>query len=212
MTEQDPESMTDDLQAFAARLEAQVNQLRRGNDPAALLAAAGAAADAIEGRVGGSWNAQERAALTAVKRLTFNAAADCWPGWSVDGPRVDERNLRLALQLSQRSARLVEALGLGGVQQGTAIWLSGAFQLALGAMAEAAAAFSAAREHYTAAGAPGLALLTEGYLAIVHRLAPLAAPDRVDDFERVCSKIAAGGFEDGPEWIEQLRTALKVFT
>jgi len=31
------------------------------------------------------------------------------------------------------------------------------------------------------------------------------------DVESVCARIAVGGFEDGSEWIEQLRTAAKVF-
>lgn len=210
------QAVTEDLPSLAARLESHVNGLRRDGDPASLLAAAGAAADAIEGRIGehrrGCWNDAERAALKAVKRFTYNAAADCWPGWSLDGPRVDEQNLLLALQMSQRSARLVEALELGHMQQGTASWLSGAFQLALGALAEASSLFSNAREHWTAADAPGLVLLAEGYLAIVQRLVPHATLGHADDFDRVCARLAAGGFKDGPEWIDQLRTALKVFT
>jgi hypothetical protein len=206
------EAMTEDLPSLAARLEYRVNELRRESDPATLLAAASSAADAIENRVSECWNDEGRAALTAVRRFTYNVAADCWPGWSLDGPRVDERDLLLALQMSQRSARLVEALGLGHVQRGTASWLTGAFHLALGALAEASSSFSNAREHYIAANTPGLVLLTEGYLAIVQRLAPHDKQDRAYDFDKVCSKIAAGGFEDGPEWIEQLRTALKVFT
>ena len=52
------------------------------------------------------------------------------------------------------------------------------------------------------AKAPGLALLTEGYQVIARG---------GEDLESVCARIVAGGFEDGAEWVEQLRTALKVF-
>jgi hypothetical protein len=93
-------------------------------------------------------------------------------------------------------------LELGSIQEGTGIWLVGAFELALGHSAAAAAAFTDAREHYLAGKAPGLVLLMEGYSAIVHGGAEL---------EAVCAKIAAGGFEDGAEFVGQLRTAWQVF-
>ena len=34
---------------------------------------------------------------------------------------------------------------------------------------------------------------------------------QVEELEQVCARIAADGIKDGAEWIEQLRTALKVF-
>jgi hypothetical protein len=61
-----------------------------------------------------------------------------------------------------------------------------------------------------AAEAPGLALLMEGYIAIVAQITghkTTGAPD----LKQIGARIAAGGFDDGAEWIEQLRTALKVF-
>jgi hypothetical protein len=109
--------------------------------------------------------------------------------------------------------RRVEKLSLGHLQQGTARWLSGAFELALGRLADASSAFSVARQHYLAAEAPGLVLLMEGYEAIAARMgAQPGSSVAKDDLEEIYARITAGGFEDGPEWIEQLRTALKVFT
>jgi hypothetical protein len=142
----------------------------------------------------------EREALIAVKRFTYNAAADCWPGWSVPTTAPDPRILAMGLNVARRSRGLVMRLGLGPIQEGTGTWLVGAFELALGRYAPARETFAHARESYIAAKAPGLALLTEGYLALVH-----------GDVEAVCARIAVGGFEDGPEWIEQLRTAAQVF-
>lgn len=193
-------------------LEKHVNEVRRAGSPAEIIAAANAAADAIGQRVGASLNEQERAALTAVKRFTFNAAADCWPGWSVTGPKADAGTLAAGLQLAERSAALVGLLGLGSIREGTSTWLTGAFQLALGRWMNASSSFARARQCYIAAEAPGLALLTEGYMAIVRRLAPDAGQPDVETLDQVCARIEAGGFEDGPFWIEQLRTASKVFT
>jgi hypothetical protein len=71
----------------------------------------------------------------------------------------------------------------------------------LGKRPQALSTFAAARDFFLVAKAPGLALLTEGYLVIARGGA---------DLETVCARITAGGFEDGAEWVEQLRTAMKV--
>ena len=210
-------SSTKLLPDLVSELEKHINEVRRTSSPAAILAAANAAADAIGQRVGVCSNDAERAALTAVKRFTFNAAADCWPGWSIKGPAVDASSLLAALQLSQRSAALVESLALGSLQQGTATWLSGAFELALRRLSDASSSFARARQYYITAAAPGLALLMDGYLTIVQRLAADASQADAsqadaENFEQVCARIGAGALEDGPAWIEQLRTALQVFT
>jgi len=68
-----------------------------------------------------------------------------------------------------------------------------------------------ARQHYIAGKAPGLVLLMEGYIAIVRQIAGHQVAADGEDLHQISARIAAGGFEDGAEWIEQLRTALKVF-
>src|SRR5579862_4984552 len=114
----DPTSAS--LPELAAKYATQVNELRRAGDLAALLASAKAAADEIERRAGEDWsNAAEREALTRVQRFTFNAAADCWPGWAESDRPADAGNLMDALALAQRSTKLVAKLGLGKLQDGT---------------------------------------------------------------------------------------------
>jgi hypothetical protein len=200
------------LSQMALRLEKHVTGMRRTGSPAEILDAANAAADAIESSIAKGTGEDDRVALTTVKRFTFNAAADCWPGWSITGPDLDEATLLGALRLAQRHAALVESLALGGIQRGTSTWLIGAFELALGRLTEASLSFERAREYYAQAPAPGLALLTEGYQAILERLSAKGSPADAQHFEEVLSRIAAGGFEDGTEWIEQLRCAYAVFS
>ena len=72
-------------------------------------------------------------------------------------------------------------------------------------------AYRVARRHYIAAKAPGLVLLMEGYIAIVRQITGDQIPADGEDLHQITARIAAGAFEDGAEWIEQLRTALKVF-
>ena len=207
MTDTAAESLRD---LVATSLE-RVKELRRAGDLAVLLAAANAAADEIEQRVGESLNDAERQALTAVRRFTFNAAADCWPGWSVPDKPPEKRNLPVALALAQRSAQLTKKLGLGSLQEGTGIWLCGAFALALGKHADASSAFGVARQHYIAAKAPGLVLLMEGYIAIVRQITGQEVPADGEDLHQITVRMAAGAFEDGADWVEQLRIAQKVF-
>jgi len=195
--------MTESLSDLVASWRARITELRQSGDLGALVSAAEVAADAIEQRVvvDAVLSDADQQALLAVKRFTYNAAADCWPGWSVSEEAADPRHLEAAFVLAQRSLALVRRLTLGPLQEGTGLWLVGAFELASGQRAEASATFSAARDLFLVANAPGLALLTEGYVVISHG----------GDLESVCARIAAGGFEDGAEWVEQLRTASKVF-
>ena len=200
--------MADTLAGLAGQLETRVKALRSAGDDAALLAAARDAADQIE-RGRGAQDGDEREALRMVQRWTFNAAADCWPGWSVSDKPINQDNLLAARELAERSLGLVRTLELGPLREATGIWMVGAFDLALGRYEEASQLFREAREQYVAASAPGLVLLTDGYAAIVQQAGKHAADG--DDLDQICARIAAGGFKDGDEWIAQLRTARDVF-
>lgn len=199
------------LPDLSSKLVAHVREARRGGDSAFILAAAKAAADMIEKRAGACSTQEQRAALGLVQRFTYNAAADCWPGWSAAVPEIDERTVAGGLEMARRSASLAVRLGLGQGQQATAMWLIGAFELAFGRYAAATSLFSTSQQYFIAAGATGPALLAEGYIAVVERLT--SAPDLDEsNLEGIYKKIAAGGFEEGTAWIDQLRTALKVFS
>lgn len=200
--------MTDTLFMLANQLEARVKALRGAGDDAALLAAARDAADEIE-RHPGAPDGDRTEALKVAQRLTFNAAADCWPGWSVSDRPIDPDHLLAARELAERSLRLVEKLELGPMRVATGIWLVGAFDLALGRYDAASRLFGDARGRYGAANAPGLVLLVDGYAAIVRQVGNRLASG--DDLDQVCARISAGGFKDGDEWIAQLRTALEAF-
>jgi hypothetical protein len=204
--------MDESLGTRVASLVARIRELRQAGDIPALLTAAQAAAAEIEQRVGELRGEPEQQALLAVKRFTYNAAADAWPGWSLADKPPEEQTLLAGLELARRSARLVKSLELGPLQEATGAWLCGAFELALGRYAEASQTFSTAREGYVRAKAPGLVLLTKGYSAIVRQVRDGETGADAGSLEAIAAQITAGGFEDGAEWIAQLRTALQVFT
>lgn len=203
------QSLTDVVAALGERVKA----LRKEGDLAALLVAAREAADEVERRIGDAkGNEEQRDALMAVQRWTYNAAADCWPGWSIPSQPSDPRMLVTARELARRSSDIVERLDLGRQRQGTGIWLCGAFDLALGRYEEASRQFAVAHEHYVAADAPGGALLMEGYSAIVQQIGEGGSSGESPALDQVCARMSAGEFKDGAALVAQLRTALAAFT
>lgn len=205
--------MSESLPDTVAKLEQRVKDLRKADDKAALLAAAREAADEVERRIDGTCpDESQRNALMAVQRLTYNAAADCWPGWSIPTGPSDPRMLMAARELAQRSSDIVDRLGVGRLRQGNGRWLCGAFDLALGRYEDASRAFAAAHEHYVAADAPSPALLMEGYLAIVQQISKGGTSGEGSALDQICARIAASGFKEGAAWVAQLRTALAAFT
>jgi hypothetical protein len=206
------------LTSFAARLEKQVKTARAAGDVAATLVVAKAAAEQIEQRVGAEWKTAiytltepECVALLAVKRWTFNAAADCWPGWQLNGLDLSREQLAAAREVARYSSHLVETLSVGPLHEGTAYWLIGAFELALGRFDEALALFSKSHQRYVIVPAPDLALLVEGYVAITYQVAQRPLPSTAKTLDQSMAAISGGGFENGAEWVVQLRTALQVF-
>ncbi len=205
---------TESLSAFVARQEDTLNRARKAERGAQLIESANDAAEAIRARVPGpsqDLSDEERAALIAVKRMLFNAAADIWPGWSVDDHRTSREELDDALDLARQSADLVEVLNLGKCQQGTAAWLVGAFELALGQIQDSLTSFSRAERLYADADEPALVLLARGYSAIACE-AGGSMPGCTPSLSEILEQLSAGNFREGKAFCEQLRTAHTIFT
>lgn len=186
-------------------------------DPHAILASANLAADEIECRIDAAapvLSETERAALLALQVMTFNAAADCWPGWEVTPAKEVRSRVDLlgGLDLARRSPVLVHRLNLGALREGTAHWMVGAYELALGQTNEAVYSFSLAVACYDAAETPGLAWLARGYIAIAYETADRARPGGVAGLDEALAAIKTGGFEDAASLRDQLDVARRVFT
>ncbi len=196
--------------------EARVKEARGKGDPAATIAIASAAADTIELQIdqqADNWTENERAALTTVKRFTYSATADAWPGWELNGLSLDPPALATAKILAQRSAVLVEKLQLGMSQEATGIWLVEAFDLALGSFDSAITSFSTASQRWKAGSASGLALPADGYTVIARGVSTHQPQEEISgDLNKIVARISTRGFKD--EWLrtEQLCTAWSVFS
>lgn len=202
------------LAQLAAEQEKLVNDARKRGRISEIILAAGNAADAVEHRVPDSQleiSGEEREALIAVKRFLYNAAADCWPGWSVDSPKGSDAELEAALLLARRSTNLVVRLGLGPMQEGTGKWLVGTFELALGRRENALDLFAQAEALYEGAGKPGLMLLARGYTAITREACGRAPAEGLGSLAEVLAALASSSLERAKFFSEQLVTARRVF-
>jgi hypothetical protein len=197
------------LEDLVQQLDAKVKQARKSGDIAAILATAGPAIDQLEAAIAAAPDApedQRLAALQAAKRIAYNTGADVYPGWEAGVTRT-QAELDAGMALARRCRDLTARLGLGGAQAGNAIWLIGAFQLAGGATADAAAAFDEAAGHFAAE--PEMRLMAEGYQAIADLKtgktgAGAALQSKLD-------ALQAAGTEDAGFLRDQLVTARQIF-
>jgi hypothetical protein len=197
------------LGELAQQLDAEVKRARKTGDIAAILAATGPAIDRLEAAMAAAPETrddQRRSALQAAKRIAYNSAADIYPGWEV-GIKRTQAELEAGMALARRCRDLTARLGLDGGQAGNAVWLIGAFHLACGTNAEAAAAFRQAAVHF--AEEPEMRLMAEGYLAIAQLAAGAAGAgaalqDRLD-------ALTAAATKDAIFLRDQLVTARQIF-
>lgn len=197
---------------LARDLEREVSQARKLGDVRNLLEVAKTAIDRLEAAAGAAGRVLDEdqvMALNTARRIGYNAAADVWPGWEIGAPARSEEELEAAQALARRSSLLVERLGLGTVQRGTAIWLIGAFDLARERRREALTAFSSAADFY--ADAPLLKLLSEGYMAIAAEVSAISSTGKTPGLASVIAALEELASEEATEFRNQLLVARQIF-
>ena len=104
--------------------------------------------------------------------LTYNLAADTWPGWGPGqvGP-VTRAHRRLGLAAARRNVALAAELGLPPNRRRNGYWILGAQLLADGDTTAAAAAFAESRDLAAAANNDAGRLMAQGWLHVAAILA-----------------------------------------
>jgi hypothetical protein len=142
------------------------------------------------------------------KRLAFNVAANCWPGWGDDGVVIEAAHIEEGLRLAKLSLGLVQELALEQRQLGNAFWLVGALDLAAGRTETAMASFDRAHACFLSDGERLEVLLAEGYQAIA--LSATTAGERADvRLDEVVGQLQQDGSEKAEFFARQLRTAAR---
>ena len=137
----------------------------------------------------------------AADMLAYDVASFAWTGWNEPGIAIGPEEMSAGAEVANLCLELTTKLQRDDAALARAHWLVGAHQLANGRANEAVPSFDSSAEHGRRHNDPGLELLAHGYRAIAERDAGA--------LEAVVARI--NEVDEGPEYVEQLRTAARVF-
>lgn len=143
------------------------------------------------------------------RAIAYNLASYTWPGWEEPGIEMGEAEIAQGLDAAVAAARISRELGLDALHQSRSDWMLAAQQMAAGDFARASGNFKTAAELARSAGAPGEALLSEGFACLVSLLASPDDPAAEARFMAV--KRDLSDEKDGHFFIDQLQAARRVF-
>jgi len=145
------------------------------------------------------------------RAMSFNAATNCWPGWGDEGVTIEDGEVEAARSLAGTCLALAHELDLGPKGVGTAHWLVGALELALGRIGAARAAFKEAQRSYGALGeeAPQT-IMARGYDALAAKRGNESSDETAATLEEAWERLRALGTEDGQFFADQIARAEQV--
>jgi hypothetical protein len=142
----------------------------------------------------------------AVKALTFNLAADTWPGWD-EGLEITDQMMVLGIGAARLHMEMVEQLGEGDAARSNSHWLSGAHHLARKEYSEARAEFARGRD---LAESEGVSLLNQGYQHLTDVLESPPNAAAASALARVKARLSSHAEAD--VFVGQLESAERVFS
>jgi hypothetical protein len=138
--------------------------------------------------------------------MAYNLASCTWPGWGEPDIPLTLADMAVGLDAARACLRLATELGEGDLRLARANWMIGAHLLATRDMESARAAFELAAIYAEAAEASADLLLARAFTALIDVL----AGDDPASLEAIEAELAA--VEDGPDFVQQVETARRVFT
>ncbi len=145
------------------------------------------------------------------KVISFNLAANAWPGWGAEGFAVSRHDSVAGLDAAKLNLRMVKELNEGPVPLSVSHWAIGAQHMALSDYDKALEAFASSKEMAAEGDNEGGEWLALGYIGITNILA-----GSKDKGEQQLDEAIAGlqklDTDDAKFFIDQLKTALKVFS
>jgi hypothetical protein len=130
------------------------------------------------------------------------------PGGGDPGIIIEEAHIRAGIKIASESRDLVQELALGPREQGTAHWLVGALELAVGLFSAARVAFEQAEQVFlTAEGTSSYTLMTRGYVALALKADPQSGAEGRDRLSETLGRLRAEGSKDAIFFADQLARA-----
>jgi hypothetical protein len=140
------------------------------------------------------------------RAIAYNLSSSTWPGWAEPDITLTPADIAVGLDAARACLRLSTELGEGDLRLSRANWLIGAHRLATHDLEGARAAFELTAIYAEAADATPDLLLARAYTALIDVL----AGDDPAGLEAIEAELAA--VEDGPDFVQQVETARRVFT
>lgn len=146
----------------------------------------------------------KRAALP----ITYNLAANTWPGWGDGQVAVREHHRRLGLEAARLDVRLAADVAPTAQRRFNSQWILGAHLIADGAYADAVATFETGRTFAAEANLEQSATVAQGW---IHLANTLAGKDETEALAVIEARLTEQG-GDGRFFAAQYATAFAVFS
>ena len=146
--------------------------------------------------------------LAAARGLSYNLAANNWPGWGEAGITCDASTLAEGLDFARLHMRLVLALKEDEDKQANAHWVVGAILLAQKKFDASRKEFALAADQFTLAKKDDFHWMAVGYDGLAAKLAAAPGAEKYDEALKALEKLKT---DDAREFRQQLAKALEVF-
>ena len=154
-----------------------------------------------------STDAEDRAGYSKVAYMTaYNIAANCWPGWSEEGPAVTNEQRELGAGFARAHMKIVSEVDVSA--EAGAYWINAVHELAAGDHEAAKRMFSTCADRAASERAKDVEEMAGGWIALVKVLQGLEGAE--DELEASRKRLIEMGGE-GPFYAEQYHPALAVF-
>ena len=141
--------------------------------------------------------------------MSYNLAANAWPGWNDEGIVISRDQLAFGLDMARLDLRLAIEMEYPPLKLSNAHWIIGAHELAARDFGSALKTFEAALKYAEAAASSNQALMVKGYIALTQLLA--GGPLGAHAFAGSLAALRSAGNDDCQFFAQQLETARKVF-
>jgi tetratricopeptide (TPR) repeat protein len=143
------------------------------------------------------------------RALAYNVASYAWPGWDETNIEPNATDVALGYDAAKLLVRMVEEMDAEPIKYARAFWLLGGYQLAAGKSQRAEQSYNESAKYADKASAKGEVLLAKAFALFAVAQADSNQGNQSEAIEKI--KAALGKEEHGPDFIEQIEAASRVF-
>ncbi len=145
----------------------------------------------------------------SAKKMAYNFASFCWPGWDEPGIAIDQDQVRIGAETAKLNLQLARELKRPPKGMSMAHWMLGGYALALKNYSEAADEFTTAISFDQQAADRESELFNEANRALSRIGQGNSAAE--SDWARLLENLEAMNTDDSKEYLRQLRMVRNAF-